>query len=67
MLSVLAVRMVPRYREYFARRVREGKAKMYILVAVGRKLLSVLYSMLKKGVPYDSNWEEKSRIASGRP
>ena len=63
MLSVLAVRMVPLYREYFQRRVMEGKAKMHILVAVGRKLLSVLYAMLKRGVPYDLNWEDKSRIA----
>ena len=66
MLSVLAVRMVPRYREYFERRVREGKAKMHILVAVGRKLLSALYAILKRGVPYDPNWEENCRLASAR-
>ncbi len=62
-ISVLAVRMVPRYREYFQRRVMEGKAKMHILVAVGRKLLSALYAMLKRGVPYEPNWEDNSRIA----
>lgn len=66
MLSVLAIRSVPRYREYFERRVREGKGKMHILVAVGRKLLSALYAMLKKGVPYDPNWEENSRLALAR-
>lgn len=67
MLSVLAIRMVPRYREYFERRVREGKGKMHVLVAVGRKLLSVLYAMLKRGVPYDPGWEENRRIALARP
>ncbi len=66
MLSVLAVRMVPRYREYFERRVREGKAKMHILIAVGRKLLSVLYAMLKRGVCYDPNWEENCHLAVAR-
>jgi transposase len=66
MLSILAIRTVPRYREYFQRRVLEGKAKMHILVAVGRKLLSVLYSMLKTGVDYDPNWEENSRTALAR-
>ena len=66
MLSVLAVRMVPLYREYFQRRVMEGKAKMHILVAVGRKLLSVLYAMLKRGIPYDPNWEENSCFALAR-
>ncbi len=55
-----------RYRDYFARRVREGKTKMHILVAVGRKLLSALYAMLKRGVAYDPNWEENSRLAVAR-
>jgi transposase len=66
MLSVFAVQRVPRYREYFHRRVSEGKAKMHILVAVGRKLLSVLYSMLKTGATYDPNWEENRRLAPAR-
>jgi transposase len=66
MLSVFAVRRVPRYRDYFQRRVSEGKAKMHILVAVGRKLLSVLYSMLKRGEAYNPHWEENRRIASAR-
>lgn len=66
MLSVFAVQRVPRYRDYFQRRVSEGKAKMHILVAVGRKLLSVLYSMLKTGVAYDPDWEENCRLASAR-
>jgi len=66
MLSVFAVRTVPSYRMYFQRRVAEGKAKMHILVAVGRKLLSVLYSMLKRGVAYDPNWEENRRLALAR-
>ncbi len=66
MLSVSAVQYVPRYREYFQRRVREGKAKMHILVAVGRKLLSTLYSMLKTGTTYDPDWEENRRLASAR-
>lgn len=66
MLSVFAVRMVPRYREYFQRRVSEGKAKMHILVAIGRKLLSALYATLKSGVAYDPNWEENRHIALAR-
>jgi hypothetical protein len=40
-----------------------GKTKMHILVAVGRKLLSMLYAILKRGVRYDPNWEENSRLA----
>jgi transposase len=66
MLSIFAVQFVPRYREYFRRRVSEGKAKMHIIVAVGRKLLSALYAMLKSGMAYDLNWEENSRPALAR-
>lgn len=66
MLSISAIRYVPRYREYFQRRVSEGKAKMHILVAVGRKLLSALYALLKSGMPYDPKWEETSRLALAR-
>ena len=66
MLSIFAVQFVPRYREYFRRRVSEGKAKMHIIVAVGRKLLSALYAMLKSSMAYDPNWEENGRLALAR-
>ena len=66
MLSISAAHYVPRYRKYFQLRVSEGKAKMHILVAVGRKLLSVLYAMLKTGTAYDPDWEENRRLAMAR-
>jgi hypothetical protein len=66
MLSVFAVQRVTRYREYFKRRVGEGKAKTHILVAVGWKLLSALKVILKKSVTYDPNWEENSRLVLER-
>jgi transposase len=67
MLSIGAIRLVPRYRAYVERWVKEGKAKMHILVAVGRKLLSVFYAILKRGIPYDPNWEENRRLALAKP
>ena len=66
MLSIVAVRTIPRYRTYFERRVAKGKSKMHILVAVGRKLLSVFYAILKKGVPYNPNWEVNHHFALAR-
>ena len=36
---------------------------MLILVAVGRKLLSVFYAILKTGIPYDPNCEENRHLA----
>jgi transposase len=66
MLSLVAIRRVPFCREYFQRRILEGKSKMHILVAVGRKLLSLLYALLKRDVPYDPNWEDNRRLALAR-
>lgn len=57
MLSVVTVRILPRYRAYFERRLKQGKAKMHILVAIGRKLLCI---------PYDPDWEENRHLALAR-
>jgi transposase len=64
--SIVAIRILPRYRAYFERRLNQGKPKMHILVAVGRKLLSTFYAILKKGIPYDPNWEENRHFALAR-
>lgn len=55
MLSVVSAITVPRYRAYFQRCVAKGKSKMHIIVAVGRKLLSAFYAILKRGIPFDPN------------
>lgn len=66
MLSIVAIRILPQYHAYFERRVKEGKPKMHILVAVSRKLLSVFYAILKTRIPYDPNWEENRHLALAR-
>ena len=66
MLSIVAIRTVPRYRDYFQRRVNEGKSKMHVIVAVARKILSVLYAILKNGIPYDPDWEVNRHFAMAR-
>ncbi len=53
MLAVGAVRWVPEYRDYFNRRVDNGKNKMKTLVAVGRKLLCAIRAILLTGQSYD--------------
>jgi hypothetical protein len=52
-MSIGAVRWVDEYRTYFYRRIDAGKNKMKTLVAIGRKLLSVFYAVLKTGQTYD--------------
>lgn len=66
MLSIVSIRTVPRCSAYFQRRVAEGKAKMHVIVAIGRKLLSVFYAILKKGIPYDPDWEVNRHLALAR-
>ena len=53
LLAVGAVRHPGPYRDYFDRRTAAGKNKMDSLVAVGRKLLTTIYAILKTGRPYD--------------
>jgi len=66
MFSIVSVRIVPRYRAYFQRHLAKGKAKMHIIVALGRKLPSVIYAILKKGSPYSPNWEANHYLALAR-
>jgi len=53
MLAVSAVRYPGLYRTYLDRRTADGKNKMHSLVAIGRKLLSTVYAILKTGRPFD--------------
>ncbi|RPJ54669.1 MAG: IS110 family transposase [Dehalococcoidia bacterium] len=66
MLSIVAIKNVTCYRDYFLRRVAEGKAKMDIIVAIGRKLLSVFYAILKTGIPFNPNLKVNGRYALAR-
>lgn len=67
MLAIQAVGHVPAYRAYFQWRTALGKKKMHTIVAVGRKLLSVIYAILKTGEPYNPNREVPSHLALARP
>jgi len=63
MLAILAIRSVPAYKAYFQRRTAAGKKKMHSIVAVGRKLLSVIYAILKTGIPYDPDRATSTQLA----
>lgn len=67
MLAILAVKIVPAYRDYMRRRTAVGKKKMHTIVAVGRKLLSVIYAVLKTGRPYTPQQEVPRVLAPARP
>lgn len=57
LLAVGAVRHPGPYRDYFDHRTAAGKNKMDTLVAIGRKLLTTIYAILKTGRPYDPAYQ----------
>ncbi|MDD8048714.1 MAG: IS110 family transposase [Thomasclavelia sp.] len=42
----------PIFREYFDKRVKEGKNKKQILICISRRLINIIYGMLKNGTEY---------------
>ena len=69
LLWMLAIQSVsahgrPAYRAYFARRTAAGKNKMDTLVALGRKLLTTIYAILKTGRPYDPAYRPACLLAA---
>ncbi|MGN6675164.1 MAG: transposase [Thermomicrobiales bacterium] len=65
LLAVGAVRHPGPYRDYFDRRTAASKNKMDSLVAVGRKLLTTSYAILKSGHPSDSAYPGASADHGG--
>lgn len=53
MLAVHSVGQPDPYRDSFRRRTAAGKNKMDSLVAIGRRLLTAIYAILKTGRPCD--------------
>jgi transposase len=43
---------IPDYRQYYLRKLAEGKAKSLAINNVGNKLLSVMVAVFKSGIPY---------------
>ncbi len=66
LLAVGSVNSVPEYKAYFQRRTAAGKKKMDSIVALGRKILSAIYAILKRGRPYDLTQDGLSQLAIAR-
>jgi transposase len=54
--ALAAKRHNPHLRRFAERLSKAGKAKMVIVAAVMRKLLVLIYAILKSGQPYDPNY-----------
>jgi transposase len=65
LLAVGAVSHPGPYRDYFDRRTVAGKNKMDTLAAIGRKLLTAIYAILKSGRPYDPAYAARRAAPRG--
>jgi len=58
-LNIISRRSGPIY-EFYTRKVQEGKVKMVAIGAAMRKLLVIIYSMLKNRTPFNPNFKTKN-------
>ena len=60
MPAVVARRYNPIIKEFAQRLKKAGKSNMLIIGAVMRKLLHIIYGVLKSGKPFDANYAVKN-------
>ncbi len=58
--ALAAIRYDERFKAIYARLVAKHGIKMKAAVAVQRKLLEMIYTIYKTGVPYDKNYLKKN-------
>jgi transposase len=56
--AMSSTQYVPDLRDYYQRRVREGKSKMCVINAIRNKLLHRILAVVKRGTPYILNYTE---------
>jgi len=59
-IALTSLRCNPVLREYYLKKLSEGKPKKVALVACARKLVRIVYSMLKSNQAYDDTFTSKS-------
>ena len=56
MAAVSATRYVPDIKQYYERKVAEGKNKMCVINAIRNKLIKRVMAVVKRGEPYQENY-----------
>ncbi len=64
MPAVVALRANPIIRHLAQRLEQKGRSGKYIVVAAMRKLLRLIYGVIKQGRPFDPNWVDRSKPRS---
>lgn len=58
MAAVSATRYVPDIKQYYERKVAEGKHKMTVINAIRNKLIQRVMAIVKRGTPYQENYSK---------
>ena len=58
MAAVSATRYVPDIKQYYERKVGEGKHKMAVINAIRNKLIQRVMAIVKRGTPYQENYSK---------
>lgn len=58
MAAVSATRYVPDIKQYYERKIAEGKHKMTIINAIRNKLIQRIMAIVKRGTPYKENYSK---------
>lgn len=58
MAAVSATRYVPDLKQYFERKVSEGKHKMCVINSIRNKLIKRVLAVVKRGTPYQENYSK---------
>jgi len=67
MPALVALRHNPIIRAQGKRLQGKGRSGKYIVVAAMRKLLRLIYGVIKQGRPFDPNWSAQSATAQSAP
>jgi len=59
-IALTSLRCNPVLREYYLKKLSEGKPKKVAVITVARKLIRLVYSMLKSNRAYDDTFNSKS-------
>lgn len=62
--AMSSTQYVPDLKQYFERKVAEGKSKMCVINAIRNKLLHRVLAVVKRGTPYVLNYAEINLVKS---
>jgi len=62
--ALSSTRYVPDIKQYYERKVAEGKSKMSVLNAIRNKILQRVIAVVNRGTPYKENYQEINLVNS---